>query len=48
MIMADFRYAEDLPAQLINVPYTNTASKSAEEGKKEIPQKVSIVCFPQL
>ncbi|KAI4828391.1 hypothetical protein KUCAC02_022487 [Chaenocephalus aceratus] len=36
---SNFRYAEDLPAQLINVPYTNTASKSAEEGKKEIPQK---------
>ncbi|XP_074492574.1 bromodomain testis-specific protein isoform X2 [Sebastes fasciatus] len=40
MTMPDFRYPEDFPdSQLTNVPYANTASKSAEEGKTQIPKK---------
>lgn len=42
--MSDFRYPEDFPdSQVTNVPYTNTASKSGEEEKPQIPKKVGIV-----
>lgn len=42
--MPDFRYTEDLPdSQVTKVPYTNTASKSAEEEKSShVPKKVGI------
>lgn len=41
--VSDFRYAEDLPdSQVTKVPYTNTASKSAEEEKSHVPKKVGI------
>lgn len=44
MIMLDFRYPEDSPESLLTiVPYTNTASKSAEEERPHISRKVSIV-----
>lgn len=44
MVMLDFRYPEDFSeSQLTNVPYTNTARKSAEEERPPIPKKVSIV-----
>lgn len=43
-IMADFRYTADLPdKQLINVPNTDAASKSAEGEKPQIPKKVGLI-----
>lgn len=42
--MLDLRYPEDFPdSQLTDVPYSNTASKSAEEERPQIPKKVSVV-----
>lgn len=36
----NFRYPEDFPdSQVTNVPYTNTASKSADQEKTQLPKK---------
>ena len=41
LTVPDFRYTEDFPdSQVTKVPYTNTASKSAEEEKSHVPKKV--------